>query len=261
MKFHTVPISCLSLEALNATVRGKIDSLKIDLKESGWEERIDYLADRFKNCQSKHFLLAWAYGCLMPELSSQSQQIFAEALTWDEVCASGRYATEAACTWDEVHSSSSEAYSSDRFATAEKLAAFVAASESAKSIVAQSSPLLLITQQELDWLQLLAQQLIKELSAESNQTKEWLKGLLFLTFPLTLEQTILVREFIWTLVDAKKNRALKVTYRDFFIFSMAGIEVCALGTLPEIKMEENPPLNFRVFLAAAAIKALDKLNP
>ena len=36
---------------------------------------------------------------------------------------------EAACTWDEVHSSSSEVYSSDRFAIAETLAAFVAASK------------------------------------------------------------------------------------------------------------------------------------
>ena len=234
MKFHTVPISCQSLEALNATVRGKIDSLKIDLKESGWEERIDYLADRFKNCHSKHFLLAWAYGCLMPELSSQSQQISAEALTFGE-------------------------YWSGRFATADKLAAFEAASESAKAIVAQSSPLLLITQQELYWLKSLAQQLIKDLPAESNQTKEWLKGLLSLTFPLTVEQMMRVREFIWTLVEAKK-RALKVTDRNFFIFSMEDIEVCALGTLPEIKMEENPPLNFRVFLAAAAIKALDKLE-
>ena len=141
-----------------------------------------------------------------------------------------------------------------------KLAAFVAASKSAKAIVAQSSPLLLITQQELDWLKSLAQQLIKDLPAESNQTKEWLKGILSLKFPLTVEQTTLVREFIWTLVEAKK-RALKVTDRDFFIISIAGIELSALGVLPEIKMEENPPLSFRVFLAAAAIKALDKLNP
>lgn len=257
--FLSVPVSCLSMGNLQASMQKRINAIRKIYGKEEWDKRVLFLSDqwRFRNFDSNNiahmeFLNACAYGLIDLDLTAHREELISSV--FDYIIRKTSISTHS----DAAH--------------------FIAAYQWAEKMIAENRSTVIATSfKTKEWIRDFAKNLTTSLRStlvknaecfELAIAAEWIAKQSSRLADIDSKEFLeTMRLLMWTLirVNSYDNGGLKMARDDFFIFTVkdseqrSKVEILGLGELPKLfrMIDKLPsrhsPLNCAL-LAAALLK-------